>query len=193
MADHAGHSRGPGAASAWIARFIGATRPGGRVLDIAAGGGRHMRLALDLGLRVTGVDRDVGGLADLAGRSGVEIIATDLETGSPPPFAGRRFDAVVVTNYLWRPILPAILDAVADDGILLYETFALGHERHGRPSNPAFLLKPNELLEVVVGRLFIAAYEDGMAGPEGRLRRVQRIAAAGPRHPWTAASPLPLG
>lgn len=164
------------------------------MLDVAAGKGRHMRLALDLGLTATGVDRDVDGLADLAGRPGVEIIKVDLEQGAAFPFAGQRFEAVVVTNYLWRPILAAVIGAVADDGILLYETFAVGHERLGRPSNPDFLLKPNELLDMVHGRLFIAAFEDGMVeGPPGRLRRVQRIAAAGPRHPWTGSSPLPLG
>lgn len=193
VADTDGHAHGPASPSAWIARFLGAVPPGGRVLDIAAGKGRHMRLALELGLMATGVDRDVSGLVDLAGKPGVEIVEADLESGASPPFAGRRFEAVVVTNYLWRPILPAIVEAVAADGILLYETFAVGHERHGRPSNPDFLLRPNELIDAVHGRLFIAAFEDGMAGTPERLRRVQRIAAAGARHPWTGAFPLELG
>lgn len=193
MADNDDHCRGPKAPSPWIKRFLGAVPVGARILDVAAGQGRHMRLALELGLKPIGVDRDVAGLSDIAGRDGVEVMRADLETGAAPPFAGRRFAAVVVTNYLWRPLLPAIIDAVADDGILLYETFAVGHERQGRPSNPAFLLQPNELLERVRGRLFIAAFEDGLAGLPDRPRRVQRIAAAGARHPWTGASPLPLG
>lgn len=163
------------------------------MLDVAAGGGRHMRLGLGLGLVTTGVDREVDGLKDLVGRPGVEIIKADLEDGNPPPFAGRRFEAVVVTNYLWRPILPAIIEAVAEDGILLYETYAIGQERIGRPSNPNFLLQPNELLDIVHGRLFIAAYEDGMVeGPPRKQRRVQRIAASGRLHHWTSKAPLLL-
>ncbi|KAB2846731.1 MAG: class I SAM-dependent methyltransferase [Hyphomicrobiaceae bacterium] len=188
-----GRSHAPREASAWISRFLPAAKGRGRMLDVAAGGGRHMRLGLHLGLAATGVDRNIEGLSDLAGRSDVEIIKADLEAGAPPPFAGRRFEAVVVTNYLWRPILPAIIEAVAADGILLYETFALGQERHGRPSNPRYLLKPNELLDFVHGKLFVAAFEDGfLEGPPGRRRRVQRIAAAGRLHPWVETAPLML-
>jgi SAM-dependent methyltransferase len=179
--------RPPAQPSDWIARYLPAAQPGGRVLDVACGGGRHLRLARELGVAATGIDRDLSGVRDLVGQPGVELIEADLESGQPLPVAGRRFGAVVVTNYLWRPLLPAFLDAVADDGLLLYETFALGHERFGRPSNPDFLLRPNELLDLVRPRLTVVAYEHGLIGEQARPRIVQRIAACGPRHPWAAS------
>lgn len=147
----------------------------GPVLDVAAGGGRHTGLFLGLGHRVVAVDRDVQGLQAHAGGD-VEIIAADLETGAPPPFAGRRFAAVIVTNYLHRPLMPALVEAVAPGGWLIYETFAVGNERFGKPSNPAFLLQPGELLDAVRGRLRVVAYED-LAVETPRPAMIQRIAA----------------
>jgi SAM-dependent methyltransferase len=163
--------------SRWIERFgAGVTSPG-PVLDVACGGGRHTRWFASRGYDVVAVDRDLGGVADLAGAPRVQLVETDLEDGSPFPFAARSFGAVVVTNYLWRPILDGIVDAVADGGWLLYETFAAGNERHGRPANPDFLLRRNELLDLARRHgLTVVAYED-VEVVEPRPAVVQRIAA----------------
>lgn len=162
--------------SAWVVRFLGLIPSGGTALDLAAGGGRHSRLLLEAGFRVVALDRDIAGLAALAARPGLEIIRHDLEDGSPWPFAARGFAGIVVTNYLWRPLLPAIVAAVAPGGALIYETFAHGNERFGKPSNPAFLLAPDELIEAVRGQLRVIAYED-LEVSEPRPAMVQRIAA----------------
>lgn len=165
--------------SAWAARFVPAVLPGalpgGTALDLACGGGRHTRLLLERGWRVTAVDRDVQGLTDLRGDPRVEILQADLEAG-PWPLADRRFGAVVVTNYLWRPLLPRIVAAVAPGGMLVYETFARGNERFGKPSNPDFLLADGELLDAVRGKLHVVAYEC-LEVAEPRPAMVQRIAA----------------
>lgn len=159
-------------------------RTGGTALDVACGGGRHLALCLSAGLRVTGIDRDIAAVRHLEGRDGVQLIAADLEAGAPPPFAGRRFDVVLVTNYLWRPLLPAIVAAVADDGLLVYETFARGNERLGRPANPDFLLEPGELLTAIRPRLTAISYEHVRLDAPARI--VQRICAVGPGHRWIA-------
>lgn len=178
---------GTGAASAWVARFIGGIAQGGRVLDVASGGGRHSRLARAAGHHVTGIDRDHGKARDLAGDPMVRQITADLEEGSPLPVAGERFDGVIVTNYLWRPILADIVGVVASDGVLIYETFALGQERYGRPSNPDFLLRPGELLNVIGQDLVAIAYEHGTVAEPRRV--VQRIVAVGRGHRWVGAPP----
>ncbi len=159
------------APSPWVQRWSALLREGVSVLDVACGSGRHLRWFAQRGCRVTGVDRDAAALEPL--RSVGEIVVADIEDG-PWPFAGRRFDAVVVTNYLWRPLLPAIVECVADRGVLLYETFAAGNETVGKPSRPDFLLRPGELLQAATG-LRVVGYEDGfLANPE---RYVQRLAA----------------
>ena len=145
------------------------------MLDLAAGGGRHTRLFLARGHRVSAVDKDVTNLERIGGPA-LELLSADLETGAPFPLAGRLFAGVVVTNYLHRPLLPLLVEAVAPGGLLIYETFAQGNEAFGRPSNPAFLLRPGELLEAVAGRLTVLAYENlTVASP--RPAAVQRIAA----------------
>ncbi|NIA71863.1 methyltransferase domain-containing protein [Pelagibius litoralis] len=131
-----------------------------RVLDLACGSGRHSRLLLGLGHQVLAVDRDISGLGELAGQDRMEALQCDLETGETPTFLRRSFDAIVVTNYLYRPLFPALLGALAPGGLLIYETFALGNERFGRPSNPDFLLRPGELLDWLRNDLRILAYED---------------------------------
>jgi len=161
--------------SPWVARFLGLAPAGGRILDLAAGGGRHTRLARARGYAATAVDLDVGGLADLRGDDGVEIVAADLEGGSWP-LGERRFAGVVVTNYLHRPLMPRLVAAVAEGGALIYETFAEGNEAFGKPTNPNFLLKPGELLDAVRGTLTVAAYEHGKIDSP-RPAVVQRIAA----------------
>jgi SAM-dependent methyltransferase len=158
-----------------VRRWSHLVAPGARVLDVACGSGRHVRWFAERGCRVTGVDRDdkaMQSLADIA-----SLVVADIETG-PWPFADQRFDAIVVTNYLWRDLLPTLAAAVADAGVLIYETFAAGNETVGKPSNPAFLLRPGELLAAVNG-LRVVAFEDGFeAGVEGSPQRfVQRIVA----------------
>lgn len=157
--------------SPWVQRWSALVREGATVLDVACGSGRHLRWFAQRGCHVTGVDRDAAAVELL--RALGEIVVADIENG-PWPFEGRRFDAVVVTNYLWRPLLPAITASVAEGGALIYETFAMGNETVGKPSRPDFLLRPGELLQAAAG-LRIVAYEDGFLGaPE---RYVQRLAA----------------
>jgi SAM-dependent methyltransferase len=162
--------------SPWVARFADLVPAGGRVVDVAAGGGRHARFFLERGHPVTVVDRDTSGVKDLQDDPAVEILEFDLEAGAGWPFAGRVFEGVVVANYLWRPILPDIVGAVAPGGVLIYATFARGNEQFGKPSNPDFLLKPGELLDAVRGTLRVAAYEDLIVEEPGPAA-VQRIAA----------------
>jgi SAM-dependent methyltransferase len=143
------------------------------ILDVAAGGGRHTRFFADRGHKVTAIDRDVSALA---AQPTVEIVQADLEDGSPWPLPGHTFGAVVVTNYLHRPLFPALLDALSPGGVLLYETFMEGNERFGRPSQPEFLLKDGELLELARGRFSVVAYEARMIS-EPKMAMIQRIAA----------------
>ena len=167
---------GPSEPSAWVRRFADRIPARGAVLDLATGGGRHTRFLMGRGHPVLAVDRDVTGLADLRADPTVTIIASDLEDGRPWPFGDQRFAGVVVTNYLHRPLLPAIVAAVAPGGCLIYETFAVGNARFGKPSNPDFLLRPGELLEAVRGRLTVLAYEN-LAVTDPRPAVIQRIAA----------------
>jgi SAM-dependent methyltransferase len=162
--------------SPWIARFAAYVPAGGRVLDVACGGGRHSRFFLDLGHPVTAVDIDLGAMETLAGRPGLKLVVADLESGLPWHFAGETFAAVVVTNYLYRPLLSHIVAAVEPGGMLIYETFAAGNEAFGRPRNPDFLLRPGELLAVTAAQLHVLAYEDVIVD-EPRPAAIQRIAA----------------
>ncbi|HJV61588.1 MAG TPA: class I SAM-dependent methyltransferase [Albitalea sp.] len=174
------------APSAWVQRWARLVPAGGTVLDVACGSGRHVRWFAERGWRVTGVDRDAEALAPLAAVA--RTLVADIENG-PWPLDGERFDAVVVTNYLWRPLLPVLRASVAEGGVLIYETFVRGHETVGRPSNPDFLLRPGELLESVAG-LRIVAFEDGFVAPPERF--VQRIAAVRERSGGTAPARYPL-
>lgn len=171
-----GRHLGPTTPSAWVIRFAPLAPAGGAVLDLACGGGRHGRYFLERGHPVVLLDRDVSDVRDLAGKKEVEIIEADLENGASPPFAGRQFAAVVVTNYLWRPILPLLAGAVADGGLLIYETFALGNEQYSRPRSPDHLLRPGELLEAFGKELQIVAYEHGLRR-DPKPRVIQHIAA----------------
>ena len=139
--------------SPWVARWAPLVARG-PVLDVASGQGRHARLFAARGLEVVAVDRDAQSIP------GVRFVKADLEDGSPWPFAGQRFGGIVVTNYLHRPLLPVLREALAPGGILIYETFMVGHERYGKPSNPNFLLRPGELMEGF-GTLGVLAFEQG--------------------------------
>jgi SAM-dependent methyltransferase len=163
-------------ASPWVLRFAGLVAPCGDVLDVACGTGRHARLFLERGHPVVALDRYNAGIVDLLGRADFEFVDANLEDGRPWPLGARRFAAVVVTNYLYRPLFPSLIDALADGGVLIYETFAHGNERFGRPSNPDFLLRPGELLAAVEGRLQVVDYEHGEVSTPRRAV-VQRIVA----------------
>ncbi len=178
-------------ASEWVTRYIPGVPKPGVVLDVACGKGRHLRLAHALGHPVVGIDVNMTGVSDLVEQPGIELIEADLEDGRPFPLAGRRFAGVIVTNYLWRPILADLVDSVSNDGLMIYETFALGNQRYGRPTNPDYLLQPGELLAVVQPRLTTIAFEH--VSLRDSLRSVQRIVAVGPGHPWLADPPLIAG
>lgn len=160
--------------SAWVARFAALVPEAQPVLDLACGSGRHSRLFLELGHPVLAVDRDLSRLGALAEDPRLESLACDLEDGTTPAFLRRRFGGIVVTNYLHRPLLGALAAALAPGGLLIYETFAQGNERFGKPSNPDFLLTRGELLEVYAGRLDVVAYED-VTVTEPRPAALQRI------------------
>lgn len=159
--------------SPWISRYAHLVKPQSTVLDVACGQGRHTRFFAARGCQVTALDRDAQALAMLEDVH-CERVQADIEQ-DPWPWAARQFDAVVVTHYLWRALLPIIVQSVAEGGVLLYETFAQGNETVGRPSNPNFLLAPGELLAAVHGQLRVVAYEDGFLHEPPRY--VQRIAA----------------
>jgi SAM-dependent methyltransferase len=162
--------------SRWIERFGGSV-PQGRVVDVACGGGRHARWFAEHDRAVVAIDRDPDALAALHDARGIETVEFDLEAGDQLPIERGSCAAVVVTNYLWRPILDELVGLLAPGGWLLYETFALGNERFGRPSNPDFLLRPGELLELARRHeLRVVAYEDVVV-EEPRPAAVERIAA----------------
>jgi SAM-dependent methyltransferase len=168
-------------ASAWVRRWSHLVPAGAAVLDVACGFGRHMRWFAAQGHPVVGVDNSVEALHSLKGLG--QTVLADIENGAWP-FPGRSFGGVVVTNYLWRPLLPALIDGVAPGGVLIYETFAAGNETVGKPSRPEFLLRPGELLHACEA-LRIVAYEDGFLDSPARF--IQRIAAVRP----AGGEPLP--
>ena len=179
------------APSPWIVRFAPLIKKGGTVLDLAAGGGRHSRHLVSLGLKVTAVDKSVEPLAGID----AEIITADLEDGGPWPFEGRTFDGIVVTNYLYRPTLENLIANLAPGGVLIYETFARGNEQFARPRNPDHLLKSGELLELVRGRLQVVAYEHGqkdsqpLPGVVQRSCAVNELATDGEEPPFHRTTP----
>lgn len=156
-------------------RFGGRIRSGGTILDLACGNGRHSRYFAQLGYRVTAVDINTASLRDWTASPVPEIIEADLETGAWP-LPGRRFDGILVVNYLHRPHFPVLVDTLADQGVLLFDTFAAGNERHGRPRNPEFLLQPGELLRAFGGILELVAYQHGEVREPGPAVR-QRLCA----------------
>jgi SAM-dependent methyltransferase len=163
------------APSAWVRRFAPLIPSGGTVLDLACGHGRHTRYLLAQGYRVVAADVDVSELTDLTDYDAVEVVRADLETGGWP-FAVRRFDGIVVTNYLHRPHFRHLVESLQDRGVLIIETFGAGNEQFGRPRNPQFLLRPGELLEAFAPLLQVVAYEHGIE-TEPRPAVRQRLCA----------------
>jgi SAM-dependent methyltransferase len=171
-------------ASRWVRRFVPMIPAGGDVLDLACGTGRHARLLAGMGHRVEAVDRNAELLAGLADVAGVTTHQADLE-GGPWPYFGRAFDGIVVTNYLWRPLLPHLFSCLEEGGILIYETFMVGNERFGKPSNPEYLLRHGELLDLLHKRFTVVAFEQGeVEKPWPAV--VQRIAV---RRGWPTTLP----
>jgi SAM-dependent methyltransferase len=161
------------APSVWVKRFLPLIKPGGLVLDVAAGSGRHVRLLRDRGFAVCAVDRDTSALLAFAGPR-CEVRRIDLETDDRSQL-GDNYDGIIVTNYLHRPLFPALVRALAPGGVLIYETFARGNERFGQPRNPDFLLRPGELLDVFTA-LTVVAFEQGeVAVPRPAV--IQRLTA----------------
>lgn len=150
---------GMAAPSEWVVGCSALIRPAGRVLDVACGSGRHARWLARAGFQVEALDRDMQSLDELGREPGVHARCFDLEAGAWP-YPSRVFDAVVVTNYLYRPLFPDLLDALTEGGVLIYETFACGNEALGRPRNPDFLLRPGELLELVWPGMTVNAFEE---------------------------------
>ena len=166
--------------SAWVKRFAGLIPEGGSVLDLACGRGRHTRLLAGMGYQVEALDRDPEALASLEGVAGVSPRLADVE-GGPWPYHSRAFEGIVVTNYLYRPLLPLILNSLEVNGALIYETFMDGHQRLGKPTNPAFLLRTGELLEMVRRRFTVVAFEQGeVSSPRPAI--IQRLCAVRSLH-----------
>lgn len=185
------HLHGTEPASSWVQRWSHLVKPAGRVLDVACGHGRHARWFHERKHPVTLVDRSQQAIESITlPQESCEKVVADIENG-PWPFAGRHFEGVIVTNYLWRPLMPALLASVATGGVLIYETFTQGNETVGKPSKSDFLLRHGELLEVCAG-LRVVAYEDGFqADPNADFQRfIQRIAAV-KEAPAAASTPGP--
>lgn len=161
--------------SPWVLRWALLVRPGAEVLDLACGHGRHARHFAARGCRVLAVDRDEAALASLAAVTGIVTRVADLE-GAAWPLASTTFDAVVITNYLHRPLFGPILAALRPGGVLIYDTFMLGNERFGRPSNPEFLLKQGELLDAFGKALTVVAFEQGRV-ERPKTAMIQRLCA----------------
>jgi SAM-dependent methyltransferase len=141
--------------SSWVQRWADLVERG-PVLDVACGAGRHAVFFAERGLEVFAVDRDEQVLP-----GSIHFVKADLEDGSPWPWPGKRFAAIVITNYLHRPLFPTLIQSLDEGGVLLYETFMVGNERYGKPTNPHFLLRPGELVEVF-GALTVVAFEQGV-------------------------------
>jgi SAM-dependent methyltransferase len=157
--------------SDWVVRWAPLIGHG-RVLDVACGGGRHAKFFLNRKLDVVAIDREPQDIP------GARFIQADLEDGSPWPLAGERFEGIVVTNYLYRPLMKVLHESLKEGGVLIYETFMLGNERFGKPSNPEFLLRPGELLRSFTG-LTVKGFEEGPVS-EPKPAMIQRLCAVQP-------------
>ncbi len=162
--------------SDWVRKYIPLIPPKKLVLDLACGGGRNTRFLLDNGYMVVALDKDIAGLADISDNPNLKRYKYDLETGAKFPFYQREFAGIVITNYLYRPLFADLIDALALGGVLIYQTFMIGNEAYGRPSNPNFLLNKNELKNTFAKMLDVVAFEEGyIENPEPAV--IQRICA----------------
>jgi SAM-dependent methyltransferase len=180
-------------ASAWVQRWSHLVAPNGSVLDLACGNGRHARWFDRQGCAVVAVDISPAAIEAVKQALPMcEAVLADIEN-SPWPLGQRQFDAVVVTNYLWRALMPQILASLAPGGLLIYETFTEGNASVGKPSRADFLLRSGELLEICRD-LRIVAFEDGFedASQSHGQRFVQRIAAVKPALLTEAETQLPI-
>jgi len=183
-----GLPHGAEAPSGWVTRWAHLLPPGAHALDLACGAGRHTRWLAARGHRLTAVDRNAEALNGL--EAVARVLCADIENG-PWPLPGERFDAVVVTNYLWRPLWPTLLDSLAPGGVLLYETFAHGNASVSKPSRPDFLLQPGELLLRCQG-LRVVGYEDGFCtAPDRFVQRICAVREAAPAGETPPRHPLP--
>lgn len=146
--------------SDWLLKHAAHIKPGGHILDVAAGNGRNSRWLAQHGFRVEAVDRDSEALGSMKGVDNITLNVADIENKAWP-YTGQQFDAIVVCRYLHRPLFSALYESLAPGGVLIYETFMQGHEAYGRPSNPDFLLRPGELLEVFDRQLEVITFEEG--------------------------------
>ena len=147
--------------SAWVKRFAPLFDPREEVLDLAAGEGRHTAWLLLTGHRVLAVDRDVSVLDPLVGTKNFTLECRDLE-GEPWPYAPERFGAIVVTNYLHRPLFPHFWESLRPGGHFVTETFTRANrELWGRPSRSAHFLEEGELLHLTPEGARIIAFESG--------------------------------
>jgi SAM-dependent methyltransferase len=174
--------------SPWVLRFAPLVKTGGCVLDLACGAGRHSRHFLEQGYKVVALDRSINAISDLGSNLACEIICANLETNDAKfnqlsELAGRHFDGIIVVNYLYRPLLNYLIDALAPGGVLIYETFARGNEQFGQPRNPDHLLKRGELLNLAQNDLDIIAYEHGIDTSRQPSVVIQRICATKPEAP----------
>lgn len=157
--------------SDWVVRFASQIPKSNelsyRVLDYACGTGRHARYLLSLGHSILAMDRDRQCLMeletsiDLCQPLPIELRCIDLEQEMCVlEEENELFAGIIVTNYLYRPHLLRLFEQLEVGGVMIYETFAVGNERYGKPSNPNFLLKENELLKIAMGYHFhILAFE----------------------------------
>jgi SAM-dependent methyltransferase len=164
--------------SPWVLCHAKSIPGDGTVLDLACGSGRHARLLHQLGHAVLATDIDLDRVADLRDQSGFELRQADLEQDGWP-FEARQFTGIVVANYLYRPHLDKLTDCLSESGILIYETFAAGNEKYGKPSNPDYLLQPGELLQVFREKLDVVAFEQGLVHEPGP-KVIQRLCARKP-------------
>ena len=160
--------------SAWVTRFAPLIKAGGKVLDLASGNGRHSVYMKNLGFDVTAIDHDNSAFCQ--DHENIELLETDLENQKSWILEGYRFDGIVITNYLFRPLFPHIINSLGKNGVLIYETFCRGNEIFGKPRSPHYLLNSGELFFTFCKDLRVIAYEEGIFGKRNKSAK-QRICA----------------
>jgi SAM-dependent methyltransferase len=165
-----------GKASSWVVKYLSLIPKGGRVLDLACGNGRHAIWLAQQGYQVDAIDREIQAVSSMVGIDNINVGILDLEAGEWPN-SDQRYDGIIVSRYLYRPLLHTLAAILNPGGVLIYETFMVGNERHGKPSNPDFLLLPNELLEIYSPLLNIISFEQEGEEQHPRPAVMQRICA----------------